>query len=223
MDADAWTRVWELLRGAGKPLWESELLRAAWPGDHVHEWSALDLYQRHFWLFAGLYREIPTWHAQGYQLHVHFMRTSLVPLPLAGHCGDFDAGTGKFCGALLPCSLHGLVDTTVLAEGDARSFYLDPSNVDWLDEARARALSENAWELLCAWPRADAAWRTLGLEPGASFDHVRRRYRVLVRETHPDSAGTIPGSDQPDGQRFREVQEAWQVLREVLPLLGKEA
>lgn len=50
-------------------------------------------------------------------------------------------------------------------------------------------------------PMTESPYRVLGVEPGASEDDLRRAYRRLLRETHPDTGG--------DAARFIAVQEAW--------------
>jgi hypothetical protein len=59
-------------------------------------------------------------------------------------------------------------------------------------------------------PRVRSAWAVLGLEPSASLSEVRRAYRKLALETHPDRGG--------EADRFREVQGAYE---KVLAKLGK--
>jgi len=53
-------------------------------------------------------------------------------------------------------------------------------------------------------PAPRSAWATLQLEPGASLAEVRRAFRQLALETHPDHGG--------DAARFREVQDAYKRL-----------
>jgi curved DNA-binding protein CbpA len=49
-------------------------------------------------------------------------------------------------------------------------------------------------------------WRTLGLNPGASIDDIRRAYRRLAKANHPDTAGetAVP--------RFLAIQSAYEQL-----------
>ena len=51
-------------------------------------------------------------------------------------------------------------------------------------------------------------YRTLGVERGATPSQVKRSYRQLARKLHPD----VNPSDQSAAERFKEVQEAYQVL-----------
>lgn len=51
-------------------------------------------------------------------------------------------------------------------------------------------------------------YQVLGVSRSASQDEVRRAYKKLARELHPDKR---PG-DQQAAQRFAEVTEAWEVL-----------
>src|ERR687893_2248040 len=48
----------------------------------------------------------------------------------------------------------------------------------------------------------------LGLFRGATQDDIRRAYRLLVREHHPD---TNPGDPSAE-ERFKEIQQAYEVL-----------
>lgn len=50
-----------------------------------------------------------------------------------------------------------------------------------------------------------AAYRTLGLEPGADDEAIRRAYREKVKEVHPDREGG-------DEQAFKQVTEAYDQL-----------
>ena len=49
-----------------------------------------------------------------------------------------------------------------------------------------------------------SAWSVLGLAAGASLDEVKRAYRKLALETHPDRGG--------DAEAFTEVQRAYERL-----------
>jgi curved DNA-binding protein CbpA len=48
----------------------------------------------------------------------------------------------------------------------------------------------------------------LGLSRGASHDDIRRAYRELVREHHPDKNPGDPSAEE----RFKEIQQAYEVL-----------
>lgn len=52
-------------------------------------------------------------------------------------------------------------------------------------------------------------YAALELELGASLQDIKRAYRRLVRQYHPDSAGS---SDDTSEERFHEIQEAYDVL-----------
>jgi len=56
-------------------------------------------------------------------------------------------------------------------------------------------------------PADRAAYRTLGLEPGASQERIRAAYRDLVKKAHPDA---------PEGsrERFKAITEAYERLTE---------
>jgi DnaJ-domain-containing protein 1 len=52
----------------------------------------------------------------------------------------------------------------------------------------------------------DRAYAVLGLPPGSSADQVKRTYRRLARETHPDACG-----DRRREARFIAVHAAYEV------------
>lgn len=51
-------------------------------------------------------------------------------------------------------------------------------------------------------------YKVLGVERTASQDEIKKRYRKLARECHPDTCKDDPGAEK----RFKEVNEAYEVL-----------
>jgi len=52
-------------------------------------------------------------------------------------------------------------------------------------------------------------WQTLGVGRSATADEVKRAYRTLVKEHHPDRDG--------DPDRFREIQQAYDQITNPQP------
>jgi DnaJ-domain-containing protein 1 len=62
-------------------------------------------------------------------------------------------------------------------------------------------------------PRRDAARRMLGLPSGADLESIKRAYRKLARELHPDLQPGVDGGERRLlEQRFAEVTAAYESL-----------
>jgi hypothetical protein len=75
-------------------------------------------------------------------------------------------------------------------------------------EPKAKRTAQQAVEASTRMP-ARSAWSVLGLAAGSSMVEVKRAYRRLALETHPDRGGTA--------QAFSEVQRAYERLSARLP------
>ncbi len=71
----------------------------------------------------------------------------------------------------------------------------------------------------CDQDELGAYFHTLGCSPDMSAEEVRRRYRELVKEVHPDRSrvrGDTPNQTPSQRERFREIHQAYQNLRHAL-------
>lgn len=210
------TELKEFVLAAAEPVWESELLKIAFPEIEIAGDDSLGLFQAHFALFHELYKMQAELSEQGLHLHIHFMRTVVRRFPDSGKCREFFDDVADFCRA--PCveestkcrfhfSLEDLKAVDALSE---KYFYLDAQNFNSLNAETADKFINGAWQLLQNHDDYRKCLETMGLPDGVSVDLVKKRFRHLAKTMHPDVSS---GFDK----EFAAVNSAY---RKLLAYLG---
>ncbi len=136
----------------------------------------LGLFRVHFLLFHCLHRLRERLAASGEaSLEIHCLRIRLGPPPPGRH-------------------------TLPDAHDPLRDFYLDLAHLRSTDAEAVRALLEGFWREAARREARAEALAVLGLEDPVDDAAIRRRYRQLARQHHPDRGG--------DGARLREINAA---------------
>jgi len=147
----------------------------------------LSLFQTHFFLFHVLYRLRDLLHEQQrYELEIFCLGIRLKPYRDA-------AAQGQGIAQLDPL----------------REYYLDLKQLHGTDAAEVRQMLNGFYQRLEAHEQRRGALEVLGLgdrdlEEPVHIDKVRRRYRALVKQHHPDHGG--------DRERFHAVENAMELL-----------
>lgn len=141
-------------------LEEQDLLPDGRDGD-------LELFRSHFFLFHVLYRlQARLREEERYNLSIFCLDIRLEP----------------FSEAEVPEDLP--------AEHDpVAAYYLDLSNLEGVTEEDVRRMIGNFFSRLEAYYKSDEDLAVLGLPPDAAPEEIRRRYRTLAFEYHPDTGG----------------------------------
>ncbi len=141
----------------------------------------LSLFQSHFLLFHHLYRlRDRLWAAGEGDLAIHCLCIRLSPRPV-------DPGAA-------------LVMTDPL-----RDYYLDLDQLAQTGREEVRALLDAFWRRFSACDQRTAALEGLGPADPVDDAAIRRRYRELAMEHHPDRGG--------EAERFHAIAAAMEVLR----------
>lgn len=94
-----------------------------------------------------------------------------------------------------------------MAEGEARSVWSSSSTGDSYhrnSSSGQRASSPSA---------SHEHYEVLGLKPGATQDEIKKRYRELVKQLHPDKVAHVGGEiEKIVTERFQRVQAAYEAL-----------
>ncbi|MDH4322330.1 MAG: DnaJ domain-containing protein, partial [Desulfobulbaceae bacterium] len=137
----------------------------------------LEIFQHHFLLFHLLYglRDRLRSQRRG-DIAIHCLKIVLLPPPAATD-------------GIVPEVFEPL-----------RAYYLDLGQLRGVARSDVEAMLERFWALYAGHERRDRALAVFGLQADAGREEVKRRYRQLAREHHPDRGG--------DPERFRRVREA---------------
>jgi len=202
-----------------EPCYESTLLQIAFPEINIIRCSTLELYQHHFILFHILYQLQDFYFQKKQYLKVHFMRIQLTNYPENGYCRYYDDVYHKFCNALctnesLYCEFHQhVVGETELEKQSLRYFYLDRSNYYKLDEKTAELFIKGTWEILSNYDLYKKSFKILGLSETNDIGCIKKQYRKLVKQYHPDKSGA-------SAEQFYPINNAYQLLMRIIPLLS---
>ena len=193
------------------PCYESELFKFAFPQIPISGADPLELYQNHFLLYHVLYQLQEDYYKDEKYLHIHFMRTFLVNYPAAGMCRFYDEYTGRFCGeGCKECENYCIYHLEIVGEGEveelsARYFYLDKENFYRLNRETAEAFIRGTWETLRYYNDYKESFRILDLPESADIDMIKKKFRALAKEHHPDL-----GADS--HERFNQINRAYRLL-----------
>ena len=81
--------------------------------------------------------------------------------------------------------------------------YLDRAHSDWRDSANESSTSDQDGAPVSDRISKDAAYRVLGLKPGASESDIRDAFHRLIKRVHPDHGGTAELAAQINEARDR--------------------
>lgn len=183
-------RLYEILLEHREPLSEYDLLGLLRGEGPLRGLDNLELFRVHFLLFHHLYRLRRCLERERLgTLEIHCLGIRLLP-PLAGVPNPEQLPLGP----------------DPLAE-----YYLELKNLSETTSEDVDELLHTFWRAYRVYDRKEEALAILGLGPKASGLEIRRRYRELTRQHHPDVGG--------DPEVFCRITEAMEVLR----ALGRSA
>ena len=201
-----------------EPCYESQLLKIAFPEFEIFRAAPLALYQHHFALFHLLYQLQEEFYRDGQYLFIHFMRTMLLPYPSDGQCRFFHEQLAAFCRAACLdgkayCAYHAdMLGDAALDELSMKYFYADAGNFSKLDEETATAFLNGTWEILNHYDVYQESFRVLNLPETSNIDLIKKTFKRLAREHHPDMSQT-------SRDKFVEINNAYQFLLRVIPTM----
>lgn len=93
-----------------------------------------------------------------------------------------------------------------------RYFYLDTSNYYKLDEQTAELFIKGTWEILSNYDLYKKSFKILGLSETNDINIIKKLYRKLVKQYHPDKSGE-------SAEQFYPINNAYQLLIRIIPLM----
>jgi len=208
--------VKNILEKSDSPVYESTLIRSAFPGTTSFNTEPLEMFQKHFILMHNLYRLQNDYMLDNKYLHVHFMRIHLAEYPKIGLCWFYDEHYSKFCSekseeGMPYCCFHAsLYEDASLEILSEKYFYLDKENYHRLNKETAESFINGTWELFYRYEEYLESLKILGLHKNTDKNTVKKKFRNLVKSLHPDSGG--------DEKEFIKINNAYKTI---INCLGK--
>jgi hypothetical protein len=146
------------------------------------------------------------------------MRIQMLDYPEDVHCRYFDDVYQKFCNSLCDqksqyCNFHSnLMGDSEIDRLSMRYFYLDTSNYYKLDEQTAELFIKGTWEILSNYDLYKKSFKILGLSETNDINIIKKQYRKLVKQYHPDKSGE-------SAEQFYPINNAYQLLIRIIPLM----
>jgi len=204
----------QFLSGLTRPCYESDLIRAAFHLNSIPS-DALELYQLHFVLFYKLHTLQKDYADLGYYLHIHFMRTFLLPYPREGLCRHY-APEGYFCGTETKgyyCDFHRKPEEEKALESvSSRYFYLDRENYHSISADQAEKFIRGTWELMNSWDKVEEAKKVLGLPGNFDGKILHDKFKKLAKKFHPDRGGILRTGTE---EEFIKINSAYCFLKKI--------
>lgn len=140
----------------------------------------LELFRVHFTFFHLLYklREIILINKEGI-LEIHCLKIILLP---------FQSSTS----------------TNLILKDNLADYYLDLDNLYSTDREKVDSMLSRFWTNLDNYQKKPTSYEVLGLKGDESKIEIKRQFRKLAQEHHPDKGG--------ENKRFMEINKAFNIL-----------
>lgn len=203
------------LQSRNGPVSEAELLKRVTALPSLPS-GRRELYDIHFSLYHALYLLQESAGSEGWYLHLDPMRIRLLHVPSEGRCRYYYPLLGRYCGERQGdspyCHRHTREHTRLggglgIRFDPLREFYLNPENISFGESDLLRRLMRGVMVYSFRRGEVQRAMEFFGItSPDRGI--IRRRYRQLAREYHPDRTGVDDG-------RMALLNHSYQILLEV--------